>query len=606
MTDAQHPAEPTKAPDEWASMTLCHAFLDTVARAAERTAFHWEASEGWQASTFQEYSEWVARSVTGLQELGIGSGDRVLLLLKNSKEHHVIDLACLFLGAVPIPVYYTIGQENLSHIVDHAAARLAVIEDDEGRQRLESASSGLSTSMHYLTLDNDASSSAGTTPFTDLLGQAPTDLEPLAAEVGRTDLAAILYTSGTTGVPKAVGISHQDALHAAARFETRAGLSFEGWRAVAYGPMAHSGERSFTHWPQMMYGFELADCADLTEMVRYRLKIMPHLWFGAPRLWEKERELLEKSMADDPDRQTGFEAARQTRLAIREAQRAGGAVPDDLREDWEQQETKVIRPTLAETGLQAVQVVISGSSPMSADLQQWWISLGLNLADAYGTSETLIVSWDPHQIVPGTAGRPLPGMQVKISDEGEILVKGPFEFRGYIGDDGSHEPVDTDGWYHTHDVGQEDESGFLRIIDRMDSMLAPTSGHNVSPVGLEAHLVEHPFISAACAVGSGRPYCGVLITLAPDAIRAELDLEDIDALSSDARVEAAVRAQIDSANEPYPRAEQLGAFAMLEDQWELGSSFLTPTNKLKRREIREAYESDIDQMYEGPDIRLSK
>ena len=232
------------------------------------------------------------------------------------------------------------------------------------------------------------------------------------------------------------------------------------------------------------------------------------------------------------------------------------------------------------------------------------MSLGLALADAYGSSETLMVSWDHHRVVPGTAGSALPGMQVNISDDGEILVKGPFVFGGYVGDDRSHNPVDADGWFHTGDVGHLDGDGFLRIVDRMNDILVPTSGHNVSPVGLEAGLLEHPFISAACVVGTGRPYCGALITLDAQAVGAKMGPDEPDSWAANPGVGAEVRAHIDAVNVGYPRSEQIGTFVILADQWEMGTQFVTPTNKLRRRVIREAYQPVIEEMYTHPDIRL--
>lgn len=591
---------------ELGTTTLCGAFLDTVEKWAAKPAFVNEVDGTWHETSFAEYRDMVAQAAAGLQRMGIRRRDPVLLLVRTRLEHHVLDLALIFLGALPISVYFGSSPQQLAYIANHSGAVLAISDDTAAYSKFHEVERATPSVKQHLIIDGRGSS--GVMTYDELRsGGDLADLGSLAADVSADDWATLIYTSGTTGEPKAIPISHAVAIHAVWRFAQRSGHSLECWRALSYGPLAHSGERCFTHWQQMMVGLELTDCTNLGDLFRYIRERRPELWFAAPRLWEKLRSNIEAQVAEDPDAARRFAEARQVGWDRFQFRQAGRPVPPALENSWLAYRESAVDPILALVGLDAAKITIAGSAPMSYDLQKWWLSVGVDLSDCYGMTETMVTSWSPERITLGSAGTALPGMELKLADNGEILIRGPYPFPGYFKATGPP-PVDADGFYHTGDLGEFDESANLRIIDRLSDILVPTSGHNVSPAHLEAGLTEHPLIGQAFVVGTGRPYCGALVLLDPVAApvwAAEHGFEarSLPDLRTAPYVEDAIRDHVSQINDRYPRSEQVGALAIVGDSWVLDSEFVTPTNKLRRAKIRQHYAEFIDTMYRGPDIR---
>jgi long-chain acyl-CoA synthetase len=308
-------------------------------------------------------------------------------------------------------------------------------------------------------------------------------------------------------------------------------------------------------------------------------------------MWEKLHAAIEARISSDPALAAEFHAAQELGGAHFELANAGEPVPEDLGSDWERAREEVISPVLAEVGLDRVQISLSGSAPMPRHVFDFFTRCGLPLSDCFGQSEsTGFVAWDPRHVVPGTSGKRFPGTELRIAEDGEILSRGPTVFAGYLdAPELTAQVVDERGWLHTGDLGRLDDGGNLRIIGRKKEMIVPTSGHNVSPVAIEAALKESPLIAQACAVGEGRPHIAALLVLDPEVLGGRT--------AGDADVRTEIDAHVALANARFPRPEHVRSYRILDEEWLPDSDVMTPTAKLKRHGIHARYAGEIDALY---------
>ena len=351
--------------------------------------------------------------------------------------------------------------------------------------------------------------------------------------------------------------------------------------------MAHIGERLATHYLHMFQGSTVTCCPDLAEFPAMLRATSPHMLFGAPRMWERLYEQVQARIDADP----GLSArVRDPHLS-----------PGERRE--------LLRDVLAGLGLADVKVAIVGSAPLPRRIHEFWLGLGFPLADCYGQTETGgLATWDPHDIVLGTCGKPFDGIDVRIADDGEILVRSPGVFGGYHADpEATARVLDRDGWYHTGDLGRFDEGGNLVLHGRKNDVLVPTSGHNVHPAPLEERLRRIPGIAHAMVVGHGRPYLAAVLALDPEwAPQHGKPGASLAELAADPELRSRIERAIDEINERLPGAERIRRFALVPDPWPLASDVLTATGKMRRAGVARRYAGLIDAMYERDPERRSR
>jgi long-chain acyl-CoA synthetase len=400
----------------------------------------------------------------------------------------------------------------------------------------------------------------------ELLASAPAafDAATAAAAVGSGDLATLIYTSGTTGVPKGVELTHANVVAQCGALRETLGPE-PGLRAISWLPMAHIAERLCTHYLPMQLGWSVT-CLDQPRGIAALLpEVRPQFFFSPPRLWEKLRAATIARLGEQPD---GPEA-------------------------------------LAALGLEDVSVAIVGAAPCPAEVVEFWHAAGLPLCEVYGMSETTGVATinAPGATRTGTVGRPLPGVEVRLSDEGEVLVRGPVVMRGYRHlPAATAETLDDEGWLHSGDVGAFDADGYLRIVDRIKELIINAAGKNMSPANIEGAIKSAgPLIGCVCAIGDARPFNTALVTLDAEAAavfaRAHRLDGDLAQLAADPRVRAEVDAVMARANERLARVEQIKRYTLLPGEWLPGGDELTPTMKLKRRPIAAKYAAEIEAMY---------
>ena len=573
--------------------TMAQAFRDTVERVPDRVAVR--TKDDSTSLTWAQLRDRVDALAGGLHELGVRRGDTVALMFSNRPEFHIADLAAMTLGATPFSIYPTYTPDQIQYVVSDAGAKVAIVEE-QFSEVFEKARENLPDLEHLIvSLDEVESRGQGFDP------------EPHVRAIESEDVLTLIYTSGTTGPPKGVELSHENLLAAIGSIEDIIEFPDES-RVISWLPSAHVAERNAHHYIPIAYGMTVTTCDNPREIVSYLPQVHPTWFFAVPRIWEKLKAGLETMLANQPDEQR--EPVERAMAAAREKVRleqAGEPVPDDLAAQVAEADEKIFSGLRAMLGLDQVVAVNVGAAPTPVEVLEFFHAIGIELAELWGMSETCGAGTcnRPGEVKLGTVGPPAPGIEIKLADDGEVLVRGGVVMKGYRNQpDKTAETIDEDGWLHTGDIGEIDEDGFLRIVDRKKELIINAAGKNMSPANIESTLkAASPLIGQAAAIGDGRPYNTALIVLDADfapAWAAKQGIEDtsLEALAGNETVVAAVQEGVDAANEKLARVEQIKKFTLVPGDWAPGGDELTPTMKLKRKPIAEKYADDIEAMYQ--------
>jgi long-chain acyl-CoA synthetase len=430
------------------------------------------------------------------------------------------------------------------------------------------------------------------------------DLDALAAATEPGDLATLIYTSGTTGPPKGVMISQYNVVFTAeSLFESIENPDARGWRVVSYLPMAHIAERMTSHYRTLIDGLEVYCCPDPNELMPYLKEVHPQMIFGVPRVFEKIYAGVNAALGADPEKKQQFDDGVAAAIEIQRAQFAG-TVTDEQIETWKFLDAVAFTPVRALVGLDEIELAITGAAPLPAQILEWFNAIGVQLAEIYGLSETSgPMTFSPVRNKPGWVGEAIPGCEVKLADDGEIVCRGGNVFQGYLNMPDKTAEVLADGWFHSGDIGEIDDEGYVRIVDRKKELIITSGGKNISPANLEAALKMIPIIGQACAIGDQRKYCSALLVLDPEvapvwAAKAGKEGLTLPELAADPDVIAAVQAGVDEVNQQFAQVEQIKKFVLIGEEWLPDSDVLTPTSKLKRRGIHTRYSVHIESMYD--------
>ena len=583
-----------------AAKTICAAFAGTVERLGSAIALRGRCPDGWNELSWDGYADGACRVAAALQALGLQRGERVALMLRNRPEFHLADMGIMLAGGTPVSIYNSSPPDRVSALLGHSQAVMAIVED-VFIDRLQAVRDQL-PALRNVVVVGDADPAGKALAWDFLLDSAPVDLETAADTVAPGDLATIIYTSGTTGAPKGVLHTHRGLTANVAMMAELWG-PLEGMRAISYLPMAHIAERLSTHYLHVTLGSVVSCSPDLLELGAVMAEIHPHWWFCAPRMWEKLQAGIEALVARDAAQAEAFQTARALGAEVRALRSRRQPVAERLAAEWENARREVIRPVLAPLGLDEVRIAATGAAPMRRTVHEFFLDCGLPLSDAYGQSECPGISCDPLDVAPGTSGKPFPGVEVRLAEDGEILARGPNLFVGYLDDpEATAEAIDADGWLHTGDLGMFDEEGNLLVIDRKKEISVCSSGHNVSPAQVEAALKESSLVGQACVVGHGRPFIAAILILDPEgaatfARREGLGQLTLPELARNPAVLTAVEHDVALANERFSRADSVRSFRLLGEEWLPDSDVLTPTGKLKRRGLAERYETVIEELF---------
>ncbi|MDY7102392.1 MAG: AMP-dependent synthetase/ligase [Actinomycetota bacterium] len=598
--------------------TVPRAFLRTLEAHGDAVALRHRRDDGtYEDQTFAELADRAARIAGGLGGLGVGPGDRVVLMMRNRVEFHAVDLAVVLCGATPISLYNSSSTAQIAHMVEDCGAKVAIVEDGELFERMAKAQGEVPRLGHVVVVDGDEGGGgegrgAGVNGVSDLAALAeaePVDLAAAAELVSPDDLATVIYTSGTTGPSKGVMITHRNVVWTAEslRIALTEGVpaidELAGMRLVSYLPMAHIAERMVSHYLQLVVGFNVTPCPALDQITSYTTAVKPEILFGVPRVFEKIYSGVHAVLAGDPERRQRFDEAVEAAIPIVDAMTWDRATDEQV-ETWQFLDAVAFTQVRELLGLDQTKAVISGAAPLAAELMSWFRAIGLPMSEIYGLSETSgPMTWAPSKVRAGSVGPAIPGCEVVLADDGEICCRGGNVFPGYLNaPEKTDEVLDPDGLFHSGDIGEVDDDGYYRIVDRKKELIVTAGGKNLSPSNLEAALKLIPLVGQAIVVGDGRPFVAGLVVLDADAATGwaasqGIEYADLDELARHPDVVAEIERGVDEVMAPFSNAERVKKVHVLGEEWPVDSDLLTPTAKLKRRGIMSRFAAEIDQLY---------
>jgi long-subunit acyl-CoA synthetase (AMP-forming) len=582
--------------------TLTEALRRTAAHHPEIVAVRWPDDS--VSITWSELLARVDALAGGLAKLGLARGDTMAIMLGNRPEFHVVDLAAVTIGATPFSIYVTYPAHEIRYLINDAGARVIVVEQAFLPVVLE-ARKELPQLEHVIVVDGDPP--AGTIALADVEGSNPDfDVAAASAAVHPDDVLTLIYTSGTTGPPKGVQLSHHNIMFSAKSAEQIVQLD-PGSRVISWLPSAHIAERNAHHYIPVIYAATITCCPNPREVLAYLPQVRPTWFFAVPRIWEKLKAGLEAMLAGQPEEQRRpLEQALAAAVERVRLKQRREPVPDELEEEVARADEALFAGLRSTLGLDQAAAVNVGAAPTPVEVLEFFHAIGIELSELWGMSETcgLGTCNRPGEVKIGTVGPASPGVEIKLAEDGEVLCRGEFVMLGYRNDPAkTAETVDSDGWLRTGDIGEIDDEGFLKIVDRKKELIINAAGKNMSPANIEAAIkTGSPLIGQACCIGDRRPYNTALIVLDADyapqwAAQHGLEGKTLEELAGEPKIVEAVQAGVDAANEQLARVEQIKKFTIVRGDWMPGGDELTPTMKLKRKPIAEKYQDEIEAMY---------
>lgn len=587
---------------------LVDAFLATVRSKPDEVALRTKDDE--VSLTWDQWRERSEQVAGGLHALGVERGDCIGLLIGNRPEFHIVDVGVMLTGATPFSIYQTSSPEQLEYVMNDADARV-IIAESLYLPTILAARERLPKLEHIVVLDPEGDLPDGAIALADLEAKAEDGDFDLAASIeaiDAEDVLTLIYTSGTTGPPKGVQLAHRNLMVAVESIEAMVTFE-EGSKVISWLPSAHIAERAAHHYLPIVYGIQITSCPDPKQVLSYLPAVQPTWFFAVPRIWEKLKAGLETMLASQPeDKQEAMRKALEASTQKVRLEQAGEPVPEALAAAVAQADEQVFAGLRQMLGFSNIQAVNVGAAPTPVEVIEFFHAIGVPLAEIWGMSETCGAGAAnrPGRIKIGTVGETAPNFELKLADDGELLVRSKVVMLGYRNmPEKTAETIDDEGWLHTGDIATIDDEGYVRIVDRKKELIISASGKNMSPANIEATVKSSsPLIGQACVIGDGRSYNTGLIVLDADfapAWAAQQGIEDtsLEALARDERVRAAVQTGIDEANAKLSRVEQLKTFMIVEGDWLPGGDELTPTMKLKRTPIAQKYGEQIEAMYAG-------
>jgi long-chain acyl-CoA synthetase len=592
--------------------TVCTIFADAAKKYGDHAALRWKRDGEWQSLDWHGYRAEVAAVTMALKGLGFGPGQFGLIMARNVPEHMIADLGIVHAGGAAVSVYNTLAPEQVEYLANHSEATVAFVEDEAYLAKFLQIRSSTPKLRHLILIRGEAPE--GVLSWDSLVaeGHAAYERDPAAFEasaraVGPEDTVSLIYTSGTTGPPKGVVYSHNNVVWTLE--SARRVLELHNETLLSYLPLAHVAERFLSQWGSIYNGHEVYLCPDVAELLPYLLEARPTAFVGVPRVWEKLMAGINAGLASEPD-ETKRQMAQGALAASMQAyrlKRDGQPVPAELAAVVERAQP-LFMLLRSKIGMDRCHVAISTTAPCRPEVHEFWAALGMPLFEVWGMSEltgpATSVPINDHRAP--SVGVPLPGVEARLGEDGELLIRGGNVMVGYYRDPvKTSESIDADGWVHSGDIAQLGADGHYRIVDRKKELIITSSGKNISPANLEAVAKSSPIIGQAVAIGDGRHFISVLVVLDPQVAPLWGKAHGIASSSMAELAEhpatiAEVRRALTMANTHLSRIEQFKRFTILPDEWSAESEELTPTMKLKRRVINTKYKDQVDAMYGDP------
>lgn len=586
--------------------TMCELFQRTAREHADQVAVR--TLDGSVELTWGEYARRVRGLAAGLAALGVRRGDRVGLMLVNRPEFHLADAAAMHLGAIPFSSYNTNTAAMIRFLFDNAENTVVVTERQFLDRVLEAAAG--SSVEHVICVDGPPRDGVLALDDVEAGGHPDFDFEATWRAVQAGDVLTLIYTSGTTGDPKGVELTHANMLFSLESVTTLAAQPPEV-RVISYLPDAHALNRYLAHYYPMFCGATVTTLAEPRELLEALTRVRPTIFVSVPMLWYKLKATVDARLATERGPRVwlgrwALDVGRQQ--ARRQLDGSTARLPDRIA--YAVAHRLALRQVARRLGLDACSYAVTGAAPIAPEAMEFVLSLGIPLCEAWGMTEVTAVATvnRAEAIRPGTVGQAIPGVEVAVADDGELLVRGPGIMRGYRKEPALTAEAVVDGWMHTGDVGSIDADGFVTVVDRKKELIINSAGKNMSPSHIENTVkMACPLVGSVMAVGDQRPHVTALISLDPEALTAFAEehglVGDHAELSRHPVVLAHVANGVAHANERLSRVEQVRNHTVLPDRWEAAGEELTPTLKLRRKPIAAKYAAEIDAMYDAAGVR---
>jgi len=570
---------------------IVQVFFETAKRQGDRCCYQYKKDGRWQALTWNEAASLVCKIAAGLESKGVKSGDKVAIFSSTRLEWSIADMAIMACGAITVPIYPTLPKERIEHILKDAGIRLIFLESGKLQNTIETIAAHISHPIEIIQIDSPLMDNAD-----------PSHIKKRAASIKGDDIASIIYTSGTTGVPKGAVLTHGNMMA-----EADGASRIFKFRPDEVGfmclPLAHVLGR-LMQFHHLTGGYQVAFMESVEKFAENCRDVRPHFIVGVPRMIEKMHERLVRHVE-------GASKARRRIFdwAIKIGKEAGGLrqkhrrLPLILRLKHFIASILVFRKINRQLGGR-LRLFISGGAPLGGDYAKFFQTIGLLVLEGYGLTETFAAATvnRPDDYHFGTVGKPLPGVEIKLAPDGEVLLRGPTVFREYLNmPDETRAAKTADGWFRTGDIGELSRDGFLRITDRKKDIIVTAGGENVAPQMIESLLMESRFINYCMVYGDKKKYLTALITLDPESIREFASKtginSDFKSLAYHPQIKDLIASVIKEKNLKLARHETIKKFAILDHDFSVEAGELTPTMKVRRKFTAQKYKEILESLY---------